>query len=141
MGAYNAEYQHQYYLAHRGLSRRRVEGNPMHDPSVRAEMSQLKTRHGHTRNDGYMSPTYNSWRAMKERCLSQTYKQWAGYGGRGVSIAPSWLTFDGFLADMGERPDNTTLDRIDPDGNYGPDNCRWADRLIQRANRRSRKAG
>lgn len=81
---------------------------------------------------------YASWKAMHQRCTHQQHPDYHRYGGRGVSIHPAWHTFEGFWADMGPswRVD-LTLDRIDPDGNYEPDNCRWATRKQQSRNRRN----
>ena len=72
------------------------------------------------------SLTYNSWRAMKERCDNPNNSHYAIYGGRGVRYRPEWGSFEHFYADMGDRPRGTTLDRKDPNGEYSKDNCLWA---------------
>jgi hypothetical protein len=85
------------------------------------------------------TPTYVSWRAMKQRCENQNNNRYAIYGGRGISYCPEWQTFEGFFASMGERPGGKreySIDRIDPDGNYEPANCRWATRSEQEHNKR-----
>jgi hypothetical protein len=74
--------------------------------------------------------------AMLQRCEYLRHKSFARYGGRGITVCESWHAFENFLADMGQRPAGTTLDRINPDGNYEPGNCRWATPLEQRHNRR-----
>lgn len=79
---------------------------------------------------------YFSWMAMLQRCRNPRSHKYALYGGRGITVAEQWSDFRVFLKDMGPRPEGTSIDRIDPDGNYEPSNCRWATVLEQRANRR-----
>lgn len=80
--------------------------------------------------------TYRSWAAMIQRCGNPKAAWWKTYGGRGIRVDPSWHQFAGFYASMGDRPPGRTLDRIDPDGNYEPGNCRWATPKEQTRNRR-----
>ena len=86
------------------------------------------------------SPTYNSWRMMIARCYLTTQHNYPNYGGRGISVCDRWRSFLHFLEDMGERPEGKTLDRINPDGNYEPGNCRWATTKEQAQNKRPRAA-
>lgn len=73
---------------------------------------------------------------MKHRCFFASDKDYKNYGGRGITVCERWLVFENFYADMGERPQGLTLDRINSDGNYEPSNCRWATQAEQTANRR-----
>lgn len=86
----------------------------------------------------YMGPTYRSWSTMKDRCNNKNCPMYRYYGGSGVNYEVRWSDFLNFLEDMGERPEGTSLDRIDPSGNYCKGNCRWATREQQAYNQKLR---
>ena len=100
------------------------------EPNKRGVINKGNTQHGqrHTR-------TYTSWRHMKIRCLVKTNHDYPKYGGSGIKICEEWLDFNNFYKDMGDRPEGTTLDRIDNAKGYFKENCRWASYRVQTTNR------
>lgn len=92
----------------------------------------IKITHGMAK-----TPTYQSWASMKNRCNKQTNREYENYGGRGITYDPRWEKFENFFEDMGERPKGVSLDRINNDGNYCKDNCRWAT-IFEQMNNTSR---
>lgn len=81
--------------------------------------------------------TYRIWAGVLSRCRNPLDKAWVRYGGRGISVCQRWYEYSNFLSDMGERPGNLEIERIDNDGNYEPSNCRWATDKEQSRNKRT----
>lgn len=98
-------------------------------PSCKPSARPSKGRHQH--------PLFATWKGIIQRCENPNHTHYSDYGARGIQLCPKWRSdFEAFAADMGERPAGHSIDRINPDGPYAPDNCRWATAKTQLNNRR-----
>lgn len=95
---------------------------------------ELVTTHGM-----YKTNTYSSWQHMKTRCNDENFHQFYDYGGRGITYDPAWDDFHKFYDDMGDCPEGYTLDRLDVNGNYCKENCKWSSRQEQSVRQRLNK--
>lgn len=98
----------------------------------------MNFKHGHRRK-GHTSPEYRTWMHMFNRCNNPNDIRWARYGGRGITVCDRWKSFENFLADMGPKPTGRTLrefsiERVNNEGNYEPNNCKWASAAEQARN-------
>lgn len=105
--------------------------------AVDRQKENFQKHGGAVSNKSQRHPLYSIWCGIKKRCHSEKCNTYAYYGARGITVCDEWREdFESFVRDMGPRPPGTSLDRIDNDGGYFPDNCRWADRSTQMKNRR-----
>lgn len=95
-----------------------------------AMITDSKIRHGLAG-----ARVYKCWAKMRQRCINPKDKRYDRYGGRGIKVCDRWQSFENFYADMGEMPEKMTLDRIDVNGDYCPENCRWTDMTTQQRNK------
>lgn len=98
----------------------------------------MKNLKSNTKHNKTLTPEYNTWRAMKQRCFCSKSINYQHYGGRGITVCDRWKkSFENFFEDMGKKPSPIySMDRIDVNGNYEPNNCRWATPKEQAINKR-----
>lgn len=105
----------------------------------RKRLTEMNRKHGCAPR-GAQTSEYRVWAAMKSRCLNPNSTEYAFYGGRGIKVCRRWMTFENFIADMGQKPSpKHSIDRLNSNGNYKPGNCKWSTHAEQDRNRRSNR--
>lgn len=121
----------------KGLCKAHYEQKRQHGMIIGPVTKNLVARGGVTKDNPC---EYRAWNLMKRRCMNKNSKDFVYYGGRGVKVCDRWInSFANFLQDMGKKPIGCSLDRINPNEGYSPENCRWATDRQQQRNRRNNR--
>lgn len=102
-------------------------------------VSREKSKERMTTHGKSTSKAYSSWRSMMKRCYQESHTGFKDYGGKGITVCDSWHIFENFYSDMGDPKEGMTIDRINNNGNYSPDNCKWSTKTEQNENRKVTK--
>ncbi len=106
---------------------------------LRAGLRSCGCQKGSYRHGMHKTRVYSAWRAMLQRCRNPKEANYHNYGGRGIKVCQRWYVFENFYEDMGDPPPRYSIERIDNNGNYEPENCKWIPLPLQHRNKRSNR--